>query len=114
MESAATRRLNCWWCGGEDSVVKIFPPLPFRGEDMEAWQLAAQPKLERGLPFSPLQASLAPDGASCAILSPDGEREVSYIPGPTPVRPTGRSPRSRPSLAPRPARAPDRESAGLG
>src|SRR3546814_15042664 len=75
MESAATRRLNCWWCGGEDSVVKIFPPLPFRGEDMEAWQLAAQPKLERGLPFSPLQASLAPDGASCAILSPEGERE---------------------------------------
>src|SRR3546814_18575287 len=91
MESAATRRLNCWWCGGEDSVVKIFPPLPFRGEDMEAWQLAAQPKLERGLPFSPLQASLAPDGASCAILSPEGEREDSYIPGSTPVRSTERS-----------------------
>src|SRR3546814_2403596 len=50
------------------------------------------------------QASLAPDGASCAILSPEGEREDSYIPGSTPVRSTERSHSSRASLASRPAR----------
>src|SRR3546814_12831433 len=59
------------------------------------WPVALSPSGERygGLPacwlagvergISPLQASLAPDGASFTILSPEGERAMSASPKPT-------------------------------
>jgi protein ImuA len=54
-------------------------PLPGRGEGTQAWRgtrLAAVGEgfLPSPAPSTPLQASLAPAGASCATLSPQGER----------------------------------------
>src|SRR3546814_9360921 len=45
--------------------------------------------VERGI--SPLQASLAPDGASFAILSPEGERAMA-VPHPLPTLAAGAAP----------------------
>lgn len=54
-------------------------PLPGRGEDTQAWRGMRLAAVEEGLATAPrqstpLQALLAPDRASCAILSPPGER----------------------------------------
>jgi protein ImuA len=57
-------------------VLGLRDPLPGRGEDTQAWQLVCLAGVGEGFDMSstPLQAPLAPDGASCAILSPQGER----------------------------------------
>lgn len=54
-------------------------PLSLGGEDTQAWPRSGLAGVGEGgaglaLSRSPLQASLAPGGASCAILSPQGER----------------------------------------
>jgi protein ImuA len=60
-------------------VLGLRNPLPDRGEDTQAWQLACLAGVGEGhsalpAPRAPLQAALAADAASCAILSPSGER----------------------------------------
>lgn len=60
-------------------VLGLHNPLPDRGEGTQAWQLACLAGVGEGHATSrgqnaPLQTSLAPAGASCAILSPHGER----------------------------------------
>src|SRR3546814_1126647 len=71
--------------------------------DLTLWLVALSPSGERygGLPacwlagvergISPLQASLAPDGASFAILSPEGERAMA-VPHPLPTLAAGAAP----------------------
>lgn len=54
-------------------------PLPGRGQDTQAWRGTRLAGVGEGFlsspaPSTPLQAPLAPGGASCAILSPPGER----------------------------------------
>ncbi len=65
------------WLLGEDGGTF---PLPLRGEDTQAWPRRGLAAVGEGCSAlaasrTPLQASLAATAASCAILSPQGERD---------------------------------------